>query len=351
MQRKWWWLLLVLLGFSLALVYFWPQPPIQVTEKTELWMDTVVRIVILDQDQPDARLNQALTEAFHCFARVESLASTTIPTSEIAQINSHAGVQPITVTPVLQALMDSSLFYADRSHGAFDCSIFPVLRLWNFATNDQAYRKPDSTEIRAKLKFVDYRKIQLEAQQIYLPAPGQGIDLGAIAKGYAVDLAFEKLRALGLKDFLIDAGGNLRFASGPVSAGKRRIWIKHPRIPAAVWGYLKLDQGGVATSGDYERYFLVDSVRYHHILDPRTGYPAHDCISVTIIAPSATQADALSTAVFVLGRERGMQFVNTWPDVAAIILYLEQDQLKYLVSERIRDKLVIENKTIAQLNL
>jgi thiamine biosynthesis lipoprotein len=158
------------------------------------------------------------------------------------------------------------------------------------------------------------------------------IDLGGIAKGYAVGEAIKALQAHGVTDAQIDAGGDLATIASPLTAGKRHIYIRHPEDRQKYFGRFRMDVGTVATSGDYERYFIYNGQRFHHILDPRNGLPARSCRSVTIRAMDAALADGLSTAVFILGPDQGMALVEQLPDVEAVILYDDGHGLQSKVS-------------------
>jgi len=351
LKRKFVW---GLLGFVTLLTLLYRLQPvsdeIKFTDETRLMLDTFIRIVVYDPDFPVDSAKQAISAAFADFAQIDQLCSSVRDSSEISEINHQAGRAPVKISFHLRKILEYARFTSEISGGAFDISFLPVSRRWNFYDSSLPFRKPAPEEIATALPKVDFRKIQLKADSAFLSEPGMEIDVGGIAKGYAVDLAFETLQKCGLRDFQIDAGGNLRFLAGPVSTGKRKIWIKHPRNRDQLWGYLQMDTGCVATSGDYERFFIEDSVRYHHIIDPKTGYPAQKAVSVTVIAPSAMAADAFSTAIFVLGPVAGLQLAETQPELEAIILYLEQGELKWVASRGIRDKLVRESREVASIN-
>ena len=202
-------------------------------------------------------------------------------------------------------------------------------------------RVPDATEIKNQLEHVDYRLVELENHNIKFNRPKIKIDLGAIAKGFAIDEAIRVLQQYGIKDAIVNAGGDLRAVCSSLTQGKRKIWIKHPRIENKLLGYFQMDNGSVATSGDYERFFIKDSVRYFHILDPKTGYPARGCVSVTIQTDNAMIADALATTVFVLGSDSGMNFVEKLSGVEAIILFEQNKKINWTASSGLKDKFKI----------
>ena len=319
---------------------------IEFVDETQFLMDTIVRIVVYDQDKPKTTIQQAIRAAFQDMSEIEHLCSTTLDSSEISQINRQASEEAIIVSESVRRILNAAIHYSQLTNGAFDVTILPVLKLWNFSTVYKKFRKPDSAEITSALPLINYKNIQLAGKQVRLIAPGMAIDVGGIAKGYAIDRAFQKLNELGISDFMIDAGGDLRVQAGPVSKGKRRIWIKHPRAPQQLWGFFKRDTCAVATSGDYERYFFEDSIRYHHILDPQTGYPARKSISVTTVARTAMEADALATAIFVLGPVKGLTLADSLPTVETVILYEENNTINYVVSQGLRQKLVTQRISV-----
>ena len=147
-----------------------------------------------------------------------------------------------------------------------------------------------------------------------------GLDLGAIAKGWAIDRATEKIMSHGIRNAIIDAGGDLRIIGGRPGKGFWRIGVQHPREPGSLLATFDLRDTAIVTSGDYERFFIADGVRYHHILDPATGQPARDCQSVTVLAATAAEADACATAAFVLGPEKGLAFLRSRPGVRGFIV-------------------------------
>lgn len=313
-------------------------------DETRLLMGTVVRIVVYDQNKPESEIKNAVRSAFGKMAKIELQCSAVIESSEISQINQNAGIKAVTVSGDVAQILQTAASVSEISEGAFDISVLPVLSLWNFNSHNKKFRKPDSLEILEKLPFIDYKKIEQNGVQVKLPEKGMAIDIGGIAKGFAIDAAYDTLLHLGISDFMIDAGGDLRLHSGKVSRGKRRVWIKHPRKPGFLWGYFRQDDGCVATSGDYERFFMVDSVRYHHILDPKTGYPARGCLSVTTMASSAMRADALATAIFVLGPEKGLALAESLPDVEAVVLIEENSKLKSIASSGFKERIFEEVK-------
>lgn len=227
--------------------------------------------------------------------------------------------------PEVAATLEAALRAARESGGAFDPTILPLTRLWDI---DAGGRLPTGEQIeRARLR-VDWRRLSVDAQGRWSLPPGFALELGGIAAGAIVDKAGAYLDGLGARDYLIDSSGDILISGLKQGHLPWSVAIRNPRQRQKLVGILKLGRRGgkvaVATSGDYERFFEQDGVRYHHILDPSTGYPTRELASVTIIAPTCLEADALSTTVFVLGRERGLRLLSGWPGAEGLLL-AEQD--------------------------
>jgi len=313
-------------------------PKFNPVEQTKILMDTFVQVQIFDQDKPVADLKKIIDETFQRIEKIDSITNNYSDSSLITFINQNAASKPVELDTILDYIIQISDKISKKSNGMFDITIGSIKRLWNFSSDDQ--RVPDSTEIKNRLEIVDYQLIRVKNQKIKFFLPGVEIDLGAIAKGFAIDEAIRVLQKYNIKDALVNAGGDLRAICSELTQGKRKVWIRHPRIQDKRFGYFQMDNGSVATSGDYERYFFQDSIRYHHILNPKTGYPARKCVSVTIQTKQAIIADALSTAVFVLGAEKGMKLVEKLPNVEAIILFEQDGNLAWIVSSGLKDRFI-----------
>lgn len=233
-------------------------------------------------------------------ARIEQLLSKYIDSSEVSRLNRSGKLK---VSPDTFYIIKKSREFWDKSSGAFDITVGPLVDLWGFT--DQHYLVPTADKIKAVLALVGSDKIILHEKDnvIEFKIPGMKIDLGGIAKGFALDCAVKKLKENNIHNCLINAGGQI-FALGEKSGQPWKIGIRGAR-KSEIAGTLELKNKSASTSGDYQQYFLIGSKRYSHILDPKTGYPARSgIISVTVIADSGLEADALSTAVFVLGKEK-----------------------------------------------
>jgi thiamine biosynthesis lipoprotein len=266
-------------------------------------MDTTITITAYG---PKAK--KAVSAAFAEMRRVADLMNANDPASEVAYINQNAGIKPVKVSPETFELLKLSLHYSQLSVGAFDVTVRPLVELWGIGKKDNYV--PSKEEIQQALKLVDYRKLVLndQEQSVFLPVKGMGIDLGGAAKGYAADRARAVLQEYGVNSALVDAGGNIWTVGVRPDGEKWRIGIRHPRpeMGSKILAVLPAQDLTLVTSGDYERYFVKDDVRYHHIFDPRTGWPAQGVISATIVGTNGAEADILSTTVFVLGPKKGL---------------------------------------------
>ena len=266
----------------------------------------------------------AVDKAFDELTRLHNLLNAYDPNSEISKVNSSAGKEPVKVSQETLEVVERALYFARISGGAFDPTVLPLAKLWNIGGENP--RVPSEEEIRSALSLVDYRKVLIdeESSTIFLEAAGMGLDLGAIAKGYAVDKVASLLREKGVKSFLVNAGGNV-YVGGEKPGGQPwRVAITDPVAdPTGTERYLGIYTGtdiSVVSSGDYQRYFEINGVRYHHIFDPKTGYPAKNLRGTTVIGESSTDCDGLSTTLFVLGSEKGKELLSEFPGVGAIFV-------------------------------
>jgi thiamine biosynthesis lipoprotein len=247
--------------------------------------------------------------------------------SGVVAINEQAGVEPVEVRADLIELLEQALYYAELSNGAFDPTIGPLVQLWGIGTDTQ--RVPDADEIFATLELVNWRDVEIDrtAGTVFLRREGMALDLGAIAKGYAGDEAARIARENNVPRAVIDLGGNI------VTVGWReqkknesipwRIGIQNPSSGRGAYiAIVPVHDASVVTSGVYERFFMADGRRYHHLFSTTNGYPIENgLMSVTIITGSSTTADALSTTVFALGFERGRELIDSIPGVEAIFVF------------------------------
>jgi thiamine biosynthesis lipoprotein len=249
--------------------------------------------------------------------RIDREMSTYKTTSEISRVNADAGKKPMRISAELFGLLKTSLEYSVLTDGAFDITYASVGFMYDF----RAHKKPSEQDIAIALPAVNYKHVVLNEKErtVFFSKPGVRIDLGGIGKGYAVDRGIEVLQLYGVKQALVTAGGDSRII-GDRSGKPWVVGIRHPDDKNKVIAKIPLTDTAMSTSGDYERYFDDNGVRYHHILDPRTGRSASLVRSATILAPTATRSDGLSKVAFVLGAEAALNLYNRLPDVDAIIV-------------------------------
>ena len=304
--------LAVLACVILLAALWWRGQQQHTLQRSRIIMGTLVEISVTGDDP--LYLHQQIEAAFTEMDRIEMLMSSHRADSELSRFNE---LQEIQVSDDTQAVIRAGLDVAQRSDGAFDLTLGRLVELWGFTSPDPRVPGPD--EIAKALKGTGADAIRLADGKLLKASPKSKLDLGGIAKGYGVDLAARLLRTENLTRAAINAGGDMVLIGRPEKRSWR-IGIRHPRSADQVLATLLVDEGAVVTSGDYERYFELGGQRYHHLLDPRTGYPARACQSVTVVADSATYADALATAAFVLGPERGLTLLAEWPEAEGMLV-------------------------------
>jgi thiamine biosynthesis lipoprotein len=262
----------------------------------------------------------AVERAFETVARLDTLLSAYKSYSEISTINRLAGGPFAQVDPLVIALVDSSIVFWRVTGGAFDPTVGPLLDLWGFRGGTP--RVPDDAGLASVLPLVDASGVEIDGDrsQMRLKHKGQELDLGGIAKGFALDRAAYVLRRAGIENALLNFGGNLLFMGEASRGAAWRAGIAHPRSSGEIVATFSASDVAVSTSGDYENFFISDGLRYSHIMDPRTGRPAAGLCSATVIASAGTASDALSTAIVVLGPGPGMKLVESIDGVEAVII-------------------------------
>ncbi len=270
-------------------------------------MSTVWRVV-LPAGTPRSALDVA-ERALDEVTRLEDVLSEWRPGTEISRVNANAGGAAVHVGSDTWTVVDRSLHYARLSDGAFDPTWAAMRDLWDFRTATPT--PPSEAVVRERLPLVNWRHVEMDprAQTIRLARAGMALGLGGIAKGYALDRARQVLVDAGVRSFVLYAGGQV-LAEGTHAGRPWRVGIQHPRDPQALLGTVSLTSGSVSTGGDYEHYFEYQGRRYHHILDPATGFPVQHTLAVTVVARTGLDADALDTALFVLPPERAMALAN-----------------------------------------
>jgi thiamine biosynthesis lipoprotein len=304
-------------------------------EQARVAMGSELRLTAWTADEPAA--HRAFDAVFREFERLEGLLSVWRQGSAVGRVNAAAGVRAIQVEEDVLAVLRVARQVSDLTDGKFDVTFGALADAWRF-DHDQDNRIPTEAAIASRLPLVDYRAVEVDerGRTVLLARAGMRLHLGGIGKGYAVDRAVDILRARGLRDFLVQAGGDL-YAGGGRDGQPWRLGINDPRgRPGQSFARLDLTDRTLSTSGDYERFFLSGGTRYHHLLDPDTGQPARGCRSVTIVAERAVLADALSTGVFILGPAAGMDLVERLPEVEAVIVGADN---QVIVSSGLRDRI------------
>ena len=283
-----------------------------------LLMGTVVEI---EAHHPDLSITKPAVEAsLERMVDVDRLMSTFRSDSEISQVNRVAAALPVSVGEETFRVLAEAKNIGMVSDGALDVTIHPLMQLWR-RTTEQG-RLPSSQEIEATLRLVAHGGLSLDPdnRRVRLRHQGMGLDLGGIAKGYAVDAAAETLKRYGISSALVDAGGDLRVVGRDRDGGIWRIGLRHPLAPSKLLLSVLVEDEAVATSGNYFRYFTVGRLRYGHLLHPRTGTPADSALSATVIARNAMRADGVATAAMVHGAG-AMAFIQRVSGVEGIAVH------------------------------
>lgn len=275
------------------------------------------RIVVELWDENDVHANAAIDAVLDEMRRIDETMSTYKPTSEVSKVNAEAAKHPVKITRELFDLLKKAVEFSRITDGAFDITYASVGYMYNF----REHVKPDEAQIKKALPGVDYHHLIFDDKNLTISfsQPGVRIDLGGIAKGYVVDRGIAILQSRGIKHALVNAGGDSRIM-GDRFGKPWIVGIRHPDDATRVIARIPLVDTALSTSGDYERYFDEGGVRYHHIIDPKTGHSASKVRSATIMAPTATQTDGLSKTAFVLGPEKAMEIYNRMDDVDAILV-------------------------------
>ncbi len=281
-------------------------------------MGTSFQIEAIGTDE--AELDRVLGLVLDELRRVEDV-FTVWRESELTRLNDRAGQGPVPVSQEMADLLALACECGRVTHGAFDITYFPLRPLWNYKAEHPVL--PSQEAVAAALEFVGYERIRVDREHgtVDLPA-GFSLDLGGIAKGYGIDRGMRVLLEHGIENGLVQAGGDTK-ALGRKFGKPWQIAIKHPRDKHKVFALLPVVNQCVQTSGDYERFFEVDGKRYHHIIDPRTGWPSEGCMSATVIGPEATFGDGLATAMCVLGPEAGMAIIEQLERVEAVLVGMD----------------------------
>ena len=253
--------------------------------------------------------------------RLEKKLSRYIQDSEVRKLNQSAGKAHINISPETYEILSCALRFSEITEGLYDITVGPLVDLWDYK---HSIKVPEKAKINCARSKVDFHDLLLNSQEktAGLRKEGQSIDLGGIAKGYASDCSIKVLQGQGASSAFVNIGGNVSTLGNKPDGSPWNVGIRHPRHKGSLLGAVKVSGKAVVTSGDYERCF-IDSKgkRWHHILNPSTGFPSESgLISVTVVADSAMTADALSTAIFVAGMEKGLEYLNQFAGAEAILV-------------------------------
>ncbi len=294
-------------------------------------MDSKAGIAIKDPVASE-EAERIMEKAFDRMEELEKQLDRGTEGSDLWRINREAGNEPVEVENETFKLIEKGMEMGEKTGGAFDITIAPVVDLWGFYDLQQeAASVPSPEEIEKKLPLVDYSLIELDRQnkEVFLPKEGMKIELGGIAKGYIVDEAARVLQEEGIQHAMVSGGGDIRLLGDKNPEGDPwTIGITRPGETGGHLARLLLSDVGIDTSGDYERVFEEEGEYYHHLLDPDTGYPAEDLSSVTAVSSDTMKADVISTAVFVLGAEKGMELLEDLEDTEGVI-FTKEEELMY----------------------
>jgi thiamine biosynthesis lipoprotein len=295
-------------------------------------MGTVIEITLIVDDEEAA--NKAALQAFQEIKRIETLMSPWLDSSDVTRINRSAGKERVKVSPETFEVIQKAQEISELSEGGFDITIGPLTELWRKAREKKT--PPSIEDVKGKLDLVNFKNIGIDPEgKVFLKKKDMAIDLGGIAKGYAVDRAFELLKSLGYRNLIINAGGDLR-VGGLKNNQPWSIGIQNPRESQKLLARISISDTAVATSGDYEKFFLYQGKRYHHIFSPKDGFPTVGCQSVTIFSKDGMTADALATAVFVLGPEKGY---SLWQKVEGVECLIVDKEGKIIFSPGLKGRI------------
>lgn len=295
--------------------------------RTEFLMGTVINVKIYDEGK-----EEVLTDVFDRIEELSEKITVNDGQSEVEKINEQAGIQPLEVSDDVYFLLKAAYGYSKESDGSFDMTIGPLTDLWHIGFDDA--KKPTQSEIDTSLALVDYSKVELDDEKhtVFLKDKDMRLDLGAIAKGYITDEAVGTLKANGVSTAIVDLGGNI-FVLGNSPRAKDAEWnvgIQDPfETRGEILGSIPISNKTIVTSGIYERFIEVDGKKYHHLLDPETGFPfENELAGVSIITEQSIDGDGLSTVVFSKGLKDGLEFINQSEDIEAI--FVTKDKSVYL---------------------
>jgi FAD:protein FMN transferase len=300
-----------------------PRPFLATSERVS--MGSQLKLSAWTTNERDTEL--AFEHVFREFDRLEALLSVWKDGSDVVRMNQNAGITPVAVSRDTIEVLRTAHEASELTRGKFDITFGALSDIWRF-DHDQDNVVPDRQLIETRLTRIDYRAVQVDgtAGTAFITRPNMRVHLGGIGKGYAIDRAIALLKQQQLTDFMIQSGGDL-YVAGTNGGMPWKLGIADPRGAHEPFATLEIRDGTFSTSGDYERSFMKDGVRYHHLLDPDFGEPARGCRSVTIVTNRAVMADVLSTGVFIMGPDEGMKLIEQLPDVEGVIVTSDNEVL------------------------
>ena len=330
--------MLTVIVLMLGIIGCSKEEPTSPTTRTELIMGTVVKVTLYENGS-----EEILDKVFNRVKEIENLVSINQDNTELDELNENAGIKPIKLSDTSLEIIEKALHYSELSNGEYDLTIGPLVKLWSIGLPEA--RIPTQEEIDETIKNIDYSKVKInkDTKEVFLPEKGMLLDLGSIAKGYAADEIVRILNEENINSAIIDLGGNI-YALGLKEGNKNwRIGIQNPFDKRGnIVGALEVSNKTVVTSGIYERYIEQDGVKYHHILNPSTGYPYETEIAgVSIISDKSIDGDALSTLIFTKGLEEGLAFVENREGVEAV--FVTNDKKVY-ITKGLKDNFEITNE-------
>jgi len=313
--------LFVLVCVGSWLIFFSVSCAKEETSRTDFALGTVCSVTLFENGRKDI-----YDEIFSRIHEIENLMSANIADSDVSRINAAAGIEPVQVQKDTFKVIERAVYFAELSDGAFDPAVGPLVSLWDISGKP---RVPSKKEIDSVLPLINWRNIEMYARlsTVYLTQHGMALDLGGIAKGYAADEAAKIIRSYNITRAKIDLGGNIIMIGARADNNPWRVGIQDPgENRGSIIGILQIPEKTVVTSGVYERNFEKDGVFYHHLLSVTDGHPIkNDLLSVTIIDDISIDADALSTAVFVLGYEKGLSLLENYGKAQAVFVFQDKN--------------------------
>lgn len=275
-----------------------------------------ITVVADDEQKANEEIDLAVSE----ISRIEKLISSWDPNSQTSEINRNAGIKPVIVSPELFDLIKRAIAISKLTDGAFDISYASMDAIWKF--DGSMTEMPSPERVKDAVAKVGYKNIVLNTDDhsVFLKLPGMKIGFGAIGKGYAADKAKELLIENGVNAGIVNASGDMDVWGNQPDGSEWKVALTNPMNENNAFAILPIENGAVVTSGDYEKYVIFNDIRYTHIIDPRSGYPATGIISATVFAPKAELADALATSIFVMGKDAGIDRINQLPNIECILI-------------------------------